>query len=101
MAADLINRHGEDADFIILDIRTPAEFQSGHLRNSLLIDFYSKTFARQIDRLDRTRTYLVYCRSGNRSGRSLKLFKQLKFQRVYNMATGINGWKALGLPIVK
>ncbi len=100
-AADLIERHRGDANFIILDIRTPAEFQAGHLAGALLIDFYSQTFAGQIDRLDRNRTYLVYCRSGNRSGRSLELFKKLKFQHIYNMATGIKGWRAQGLPSVK
>lgn len=67
----------------------------------ILIDFYSTEFVYKISRLDKTKTYLRYCRSGNRQERSLELFKQLKFKRVYHMSNGINGWKLKGLPIVE
>ncbi|MBW1698412.1 MAG: rhodanese-like domain-containing protein [Deltaproteobacteria bacterium] len=100
-ASDLITQKKGDSDFVILDIRTPAEFNAGHIPNSILIDFYSKTFAEKIQQLDRTKTYLVYCRSGNRSRRSLELFKKLKFRKVYHMDSGIIGWKSEGLPIIK
>ncbi len=100
-ASDLIAQHSGDSEFVILDIRTPGEFQSGHLPESVLIDFYSKTFAEKISRLDKNKTYLIYCRSGNRSTRSLGLFQNLKFQKVYHMASGIIGWNAEGLPLSK
>jgi rhodanese-related sulfurtransferase len=100
-AANLIDNHDGDNDFAILDIRTPGEFKSGHLPDSVLIDFYSKTFAEKISRLDKNKTYLIYCRSGNRSARSLGLFQNLKFQKVYHMASGIIGWNAEGLPLSK
>ncbi len=100
-AADLIEKHKGDNDFAILDIRTPGEFQSGHLAKSILIDFYSKNFADQLSRLDKEKTYLVYCRSGNRSTRSLELFKKLKFQNVYHMSSGIRAWKSEGFSVVK
>ena len=100
-AADLIEKHRRDRDFAILDIRTPGEFQSGHLAKSIPIDFYSQTFADQLNRLDKTKTYLVYCRTGNRSTKSLKLFKKLKFQKVYHMASGISAWKSEGFTLVK
>ena len=100
-AADLIDKHNGDNDFAILDIRTPGEFQSGHLANSILIDFYSKNFADQLSRLDKEKTFLIYCRSGNRSTRSLELFKKLKFQNVYHMSSGIRAWKSEGFSVVK
>ena len=100
-AADLIDKHNGDDEFAILDIRTPGEFQSGHLAKSIPIDFYSQTFADQLNRLDKTKTYLVYCRTGNRSTKSLKLFKKLKFQKVYHMASGISAWKSEGFTVVK
>ena len=100
-AADLTKKHLGDIDFVILDIRTPGEYQSGHLPNSILIDFYSKEFVDKISRLDKTKKYLLYCRSGNRTGRSLNLFRQLKFKLVYHMSNGIIGWKSEGLPVVK
>ena len=100
-AAALIDKHNGDNEFTILDIRTPGEFQSGHLARSIPIDFYSQTFAQQLNRLDKTKTYLVYCRTGNRSTKSLELFKQLKFQKVYHMASGIRAWKSEGFEVVK
>ena len=100
-AADLIYKHNGDKDFAILDIRTPGEFQSGHLPNSILIDFYSQTFADQLSRLDKEKTFLIYCRTGNRSTKSLEIFKKLKFQKVYHMASGISAWKSEGFGVVK
>ncbi len=100
-AAELIEKHKGDNDFAILDIRTPGEFQSGHLAKSILIDFYSKNFADQLSRLDKEKTFLIYCRSGNRSTKSLELFKKLKFQKVYHMASGIRVWKNEGFSVVK
>ena len=100
-AADLIDEHNGDDKFAILDIRTPVEFQSGHLAKSIPIDFYSPTFADQLNRLDKTKTYLVYCRTGNRSTKSLQLFKKLKFQKVYHMTSGISDWKSKGFAVVK
>ena len=100
-AADLIDKHVGDSDFAILDIRTPGEFQSGHLQSAILIDFYSQTFADQLSRLDKGKKFLIYCRTGNRSARSLEIFKKLKFQKIYHMANGISTWKSEGFPVVK
>jgi len=100
-AADLIGKHHGDNEFAILDIRTPGEFQSGHLAKSIPIDFYSPTFADQLNRLNKTKTYLVYCRTGNRSTKSLELFKKLKFQKVYHMTSGISAWTSEGFAVVK
>jgi len=99
-AADLVNKHNGDPDFAILDIRTPGEFQSGHLPDAILVDFYSQTFADQLNRLDKKKSYLVYCRTGNRSTNSLGLFKKLKFDKIYHMSNGINGWKSQDLPVI-
>ena len=100
-AVGLITKYRGDPEFVILDIRTPGEFQSGHLEDSVLIDFYSKNFAEELSRLDKNKTYLIYCRSGNRSSRSLGLFQKLKFQKLYHLDSGIIGWKAEGLPLTK
>jgi len=100
-ASNLIEKHKGDSDFVILDIRTPGEYQSGHLQNAVMIDFYSKSFADEIGHLDKEKSYLVYCRSGNRSARSMDLFRKLQFQKVYHLSTGINGWNSEGLPLVK
>ena len=100
-AFKLIETRTGDSDFIILDIRTPGEYQSGHLEDATMIDYYSKSFVDEIGRLDKEKSYLVYCRSGNRSARSLDLFKKLQFQKIYHLSSGINGWISEGLPLVK
>ena len=100
-AADLIEMHRGNSEFVILDIRTPAEYNSGHLANSVLIDFYSSTFADQLSQLDKEKAYLIYCRTGNRSSKSMEIFNKLKFQNIYHMASGIRGWAARGFSIVK
>ena len=100
-AAKLIDQKKGDSDFVILDIRTPGEYQAGHIPGAILIDFYSDTFVDQINRLDKAKVYLVHCRSGNRSGRSMELFRKLKFNKIYHMSSGIIGWNSEGLALIK
>lgn len=92
-AADLISQKKGDNGFVILDVRTTAEFETGHLNNAILLDYYSKDFISELDRLDKTKTYLIYCRSGNRSGKTLRLIEEMGFKQVYDMAQGIIGWR--------
>ncbi len=98
-AAELVLKEKGNADFVILDIRTFPEFQTGHLNRAILLDYYSSTFVEGLKQLDKNKIYLVYCRSGNRSGKALALFNQLGFEQVYNMAEGINGWIRAGFPM--
>jgi len=97
----LIQEHAGDADFIILDVRTPAEFQQGHLKHAKNIDFYANTFQGHLNKLDKQKTYLVYCRSGNRSGKTLRMMEPLGFQKAYNMQGGVGQWSAQQLPLTR
>jgi phage shock protein E len=56
-----------DLDVVLIDVRTPEEFQAGHIAEAQLLDIQSPDFAAGVDDLDPEQTYLVYCRSGNRS----------------------------------
>ena len=85
----------------ILDVRTPAEFAEGHLANSLNIDFESGNFAEEIKKLDKSKSYAVYCRSGRRSAMAAEEMSHLGFKFVSNMVGGILEWSAAGLPITK
>ncbi len=91
----------QNDDFIILDVRTPAEYNEEHIADSEMIDFYADDFADLVDQLDKSKTYAIYCRSGNRSGKTLKMMEEMGFNTVYNMLGGIKAWKALSLPVVK
>jgi rhodanese-related sulfurtransferase len=87
-----------DPQIAILDVRTPEEFESGHVRNAANIDFKSPEFGQMISQLPKDKPYVVYCRSGHRSGLAMDAFKQLGFSKVYNVAGGISAWQQSGLP---
>jgi rhodanese-related sulfurtransferase len=100
-AYNLIQNNKSNPDFVLIDIRTPQEFKSGHLKNAILIDYYSKDFLKKMKSLDKNKTYLIYCRSANRSTKTLKKIKNMKFTSLYNMGKGIKGWAKAGFPIYK
>ena len=95
-AADLIKSGTGSRSFMILDIRTPGEYRGGHIPNAVLLDFHSPAFRDNLAALDKSRTYLMYCRSGNRSGRAMSLFGELGFMRVLELRGGIKAWVASG-----
>ncbi|MEL7489452.1 MAG: rhodanese-like domain-containing protein [Pseudomonadota bacterium] len=88
-----------DAGVKVLDIRTPEEFAVGHIAGALNINFYDADFEEQLAALDKNAAYVLHCRSGGRSGRSLKSFKKLGFTNVSHLTAGFNGWRAAALPI--
>lgn len=100
-AAKLLDTKDEKKKPVILDIRTPDEFKGGHLEGAKNIDFLADGFAEKIGELDKDTPYLVHCRSGGRSGRSLELFKKLGFKNIYHLDGGMLGWEEAKLPVVK
>ena len=98
---ELIEENAENSDFVILDVRTISEFRDGHLENAENLDFYADTFKDELGKLDKNKSYLIYCASGNRSGKSLKIMDEMGFAKVYNMLGGFKGWSGKGLPFVK
>ncbi|HEB29524.1 MAG TPA: rhodanese-like domain-containing protein [Spirochaetes bacterium] len=98
---ELIEENAENPDFVILDVRTPSEFKDGHLENAENLDYYADTFKDELGKLDKNKTYLIYCKTGNRSGKSLKIMDEMGFTKVYNMLGGFKDWSSKGLPFVK
>ncbi len=86
-------------DLVVLDVRTPEEFAEGHLDGAVLVDFYDADFAAQLTALDPDVPYLVYCRSGNRSGQTLAIMDELGFESAVDVDGGIVAWANAGLPI--
>jgi len=99
--AAIIEKHQTDPNVVILDIRTPAEFNTGHISGAVMLDFYSKSFAKDFKNLDRDKTYLIYCRSGNRSGQLMRAITDLGFKKIYNLESGIKEWVRVGYPLKK
>jgi rhodanese-related sulfurtransferase len=85
--------------FQLIDIRTPEEYRSGHLKGAQLIDFYAADFYPKLEKLDKNQPVLIYCRSANRSGQAVMKMKQMGFKQVYNMKGGINAWIGAGYPV--
>ena len=90
-----------DHKVIILDIRTPGEFKTGHLAGATNIDFRAPDFEKTLNSLSKTNSYLVHCAVGARSTQSLKIFERNHFQSIYHLDGGLKAWENAGLPIGK
>lgn len=82
----------DDPDAVLLDVRTKMEYDDAHIPNSKLIDIMSPSFLDEIEALDKSKSYFVYCRSGNRSYHAGVEMKKRGFDKVYNLEPGIIGW---------
>ncbi len=91
-ARELLSARAKEASFIVLDVRTPGEFAGGHLPGAINIDALSKDFENRLGTLDRAKSYLVYCRSGNRSRRAIADMTRMGFSSLFHMPSGMQGW---------
>ena len=89
----------DPAGLVVLDIRTPEEFNDVRLASAINVDFYDADFADQLDGLDKNDPYVMYCRSGNRSSDAVKTMKDLGFVEVYEIDGGIVNWYDSGFPV--
>ena len=87
-------------DLVVLDVRTLEEFDEGHLDGAVMLDFYRDDFADELAQLDPDVPYVLYCRSGNRSGQTLAMMKSLGFAEVAEVDGGVINWQSAGLPLV-
>jgi rhodanese-related sulfurtransferase len=86
---------------IILDVRTPEEYAAGHLDGAQLLDFNGGEVAAAIPSLDPEAEYLVYCRSGNRSGQAIALMEQAGFTDLTNLGSLEQAAQTTGLSVVR
>lgn len=88
-----VKLHDESEKSIIIDVRTDDEFSGGYIGGAVNIDFYmGNEFMSEIDKLDKSKSYFIYCKSGARSGQTCEIMKQKGFKKVYNLEGGILGW---------
>lgn len=78
-AFELIIANKNTDNFVILDVRTPEEYDETRIENSNNINFNSKTFQLEIEKLDKNKKYLVYCHSGRRSSNAIKIMEKSGF----------------------
>lgn len=98
-AHQLIQQNLNNDNFVVLDTRTTGEYDRGHLQNALFIDYSSPSFKAEIEKLDKNKTYVIYCHSGGRSKTTLNLMRKLGFKEAYNMIGGIVAWSKAGYPL--
>lgn len=84
---------------IVVDVRTEAEFQDGHLAGAMHININDRNFVAKVGELDKGQTVLVYCASGYRSARACERMQRMGFARLYNLEEGIHAWKKAGKPV--
>ncbi|MEP7320522.1 MAG: rhodanese-like domain-containing protein [Saprospiraceae bacterium] len=78
---------------MILDLRTPPEFDEGYIKGAILINYLEKDIDHQLSLLDKSRKYYIYCEQGNRSSKCMEKMKGLGFTRVYNLIGGYQAYK--------
>ncbi len=91
-----------DNNGVILDLRTSEEITNkGYIKGAVQLDFLSKDAEKQIDKLDKNKTYYIYCAAGGRSGDAAEYMQSHGFKRVYNLQKGFSEWIQKGFPIEK
>ncbi|MBQ4916198.1 rhodanese-like domain-containing protein [Maribacter sp. MMG018] len=88
------SRLKDDNNSFILDVRTEEEIEEGYIPGSKNIDIYKgQEFIEELEKLDKSKNYYVYCRSGNRSGQACAIMNSIGFENTYNLQGGFMNWE--------
>ncbi|MEP6670042.1 MAG: rhodanese-like domain-containing protein [Chthoniobacter sp.] len=90
-----------DPKVVVLDVRTPDEFKTGHIPGAKNLDFFGDDFAKQIATLDKSKTYVVHCAAGGRSAQACKVIEKEQLPSVYHLNEGFKAWEKAGKPVEK
>lgn len=77
----------------LIDVRTPEEFSTGHIKSAKNINYYDPDFKKHLQALDKSDPVFIYCKSGNRSSKAAKIFEQEGFPLIYELQGGILSWE--------
>lgn len=86
---------------VLLDVRTPEEFEAGHIDGARNLPLASADFVEQVRALDPGTTYAVYCRTDTRSGEALAVMAEHGITDAYDLAGGMEAWQAYGGAVVR
>lgn len=84
-----------NSDYVVIDVRTPEEYNIDGIPGAINIDYYNPNFKQNLEKLDYNKKYLIYCRSGSRSGHSAQILKKLGFNYVYDLDGGMTEYSKL------
>jgi rhodanese-related sulfurtransferase len=91
----------KEKDVVILDVRSGFEYKGDKIAGAQNISYTSSGFKPFIEKLDKSKTYLVYCASGSRSVGAVNNMQKMGFEKVYNLKGGIDNWKSNSKPTVR
>ncbi len=100
ISAQEFKQKADSGKYPTIDIRTAREFEAGHIKGAINIDFYKKDFYSKMEAY-KNKPFIYYCRSGNRTGQAKRKFNQMKFKEGYELMRGIISWKRAGFGFVK
>lgn len=83
----------------VLDVRAPEERMQGYIEGSENINFHDQDFRNKLEKLDRTKTYIVHCAGGMRSAKAVKIMKELGFGSAYSLVGGFGEWVKKGMKV--
>ena len=89
--------------YVVIDVRTPEEYAERHINGAVNYDYYSDDFEDNLEEnlTDKSKSYIVYCRSGKRSLYSAQIMEELGYKDIINLEGGFLAWENAGKPVVK
>ena len=90
----------QDTDYILVDVRTTEEYESGHIQDAVNFDFYSESFQNDILTLDKSSSIILYCRTQNRSTKTANYLKENGYKEITVLEGGITSWVKNGNDLV-
>jgi rhodanese-related sulfurtransferase len=100
-ARETIGKRSGDPGFVLLDVRTPKEFDAERIEGAVMVDYLSPSFRDEMAKRDRAKFYLVYCRTGTRTNGAVKVMRELGFRNGSVIGGGITKWKEAGFPTAR
>ena len=101
LSPEQFNAELSTGEYTLLDVRTGDEYAAGHLKNALQADYYqTQQFSDYLETLNKNSMYLIYCRTGIRSGKAMQVMQDKGFKNVSDLAGGYNAWVAENLSTV-
>jgi len=98
---DQYEKEISEKEVLIVDVRTPNEYSSGHIEGAVLVDVTAASFDQKIQEYAKDQPVYIYCRSGSRSAGAMRKMKAMGFTEVYDLRGGVMNWSKNGKPLVK
>jgi len=99
--ADFEKQVAATKEKVVLDVRTPDEYNRGHLPDAKLMNVNDGNFKQQLSTLQKDKPVYVYCAAGVRSNKAAKIMRQEGFTQVFELKGGLQAWQAAGKPVTK